>query len=78
MMMSVMTFAAGALQRRRQFVETDRTVAIAVQFAEDVIGRRGVGSTGAERIFKFRFGDRAIAIAIDLRKQVLQRGRAAG
>jgi hypothetical protein len=65
--------AFSPLQRRRQFAEADRAVAIGIEFVEDVVGLRGVGAAGAERVFEFRFADRAVAIGIDLREQVLQR-----
>ena len=70
--MTVMvTLAARSLQRGGQFVEADRTVAVLVELAEDVIGLREVGPTGAKRAFKFRFADLAVAIGIELREQVL-------
>ena len=69
-MRAVMT--AGSLQRRRQFGQADRAVAIAVELAEHIVGLREVGAAGAECVFKFRFGDLAIAIAVDLREQILQ------
>lgn len=62
-MMATTTFA---LERRRHLAEADRTVAIAIELVEDVVGLREVGPTGAERGFEFRFGDLAIAIAVDL------------
>src|SRR5216683_3089314 len=43
----MMVMVAAPLQRRRHFVETDRTVAILVHFAEHVVGLRGVGAAGA-------------------------------
>ena len=61
-----------ALQRRRHFVEADRTVAILVHLAEHVVGLRGVGAAGAEAVFKFRYADLTVAIAIELREQILQ------
>ena len=64
---------ARPLERRRQFAEADRAVAIGIQLVEDVISLRDVGSTGAEGIFEFRFGDLTVTVGIDLREQVLQR-----
>ena len=68
----MMVVAALALQRRRHFIEADRAIAILVQLAEHVVGLRGVGAAGAEAVFKFRFGDLAVAIGIELREQILQ------
>ena len=68
----VMATLAGPLERRRQFAEADRTVAIGIQFVEDVVGLREVGSPGPKGVFEFRFGNLAVAIGIDLREQVLQ------
>jgi hypothetical protein len=68
----VMATLAGSLERRRQFAEADRTVAIGIQLIEDVVGLREVGSAGAKGVFEFRFGDLAVAIGIDLREQILQ------
>ena len=78
MVMMATALAGRALERRRHFAEIDRAVAIAIELVEDVVGLREVGPTGAEGVFEFRFGDLAIAIAIDLREQVLQRARLAG
>src|SRR5260370_33060423 len=78
MMMVMMTLAASALQRRRQFVEADRTVAVLVELAEDVVGLREVGSAGAKCIFEFRFTDLAVTVGIELREQVFQRVGLAG
>ena len=64
---------ARPLERRRQFAEADRAVAIGIQLVEDVISLRDVGSTGAEGIFEVRFGDLTVTVGIDLREQVLQR-----
>ena len=52
-MMVMVTLAA--LQRGRQFVEADRTVAVLVELAEHLVGLREIGATGAERAFKFGF-----------------------
>ena len=67
----MVTLAARSLQRGRQFGEADRTIAVLVELAEDVIGLREVGSTGTKRTFEFRFADLAVAIGIELREQVL-------
>ncbi len=69
-MRAVMT--AGSLQGGSQFGQADRAVAIAVELAEHIVGLREVGAACAECVFKFRFGNLAIAIAVDLREQVLQ------
>jgi hypothetical protein len=68
----VMATLASSLERRRQFAEADRTVAIGIQLFEDVVGLREVGSTSAKSVFEFRFGDLAVAVGIDLREQILQ------
>ena len=68
----MMATLAAPLERRRQFAEADRTVAVGIQLVEDVVGLRDVGSTGTKGIFEFRFGDLAVAIGIDLREQILQ------
>ena len=59
-------------QRRGHLVESDRAVAALVQLAENSIGRREIGSTGAKRVLEFRFADLAIAIGIERRKQILE------
>ena len=73
----LMVMALAALQRRRQLLEADRAVAVLVELAEHAVGLREIGAAGAERLFEFRLGDLAVAVAIDLREQVLQRGGAA-
>jgi hypothetical protein len=78
MMTAVVVAAALALQRRRQLIRADRTVAIGIELAEYIVGRGSIGATGAKRVFEFGFADLAIAIGIDLREQVLQGGRPAG
>src|SRR4051812_27713255 len=66
-----------ALQRRRQLLEADRAAAVLVELAEHAVGLRQIGAAGAERLFEFRFGDLAVAVAVDLREQILQRAGAA-
>jgi hypothetical protein len=68
----MMASLAGPFERRRQFAEADRTVAIGIQFVEDVVGLRDIGSPRAKGVFEFRFGNLAVAIAVDLGEQVLQ------
>jgi hypothetical protein len=70
--MTVMAMPPRSPQRGRQFADTDRAVTISVQLAENMIGLRNVGSTGAKRVFEFRFCDLAVTVAIDLREQALQ------
>ena len=72
MMVAATVMAAGALQRRLQFAEADRAVAIGVELVEDVIGLREVGTAGAERVLEFGLADLSVAIGIDLGEQVLQ------
>ena len=67
-----------ALQRRRQFLEVDRAVAVLVELAKDIVGLREIGAAGAERALELVLGDLAVAIGIDLREQVFQRIRRAG
>src|SRR6266850_7397386 len=66
-----------ALQRRRQFLEADRAVAVLVELAEHAVGLLEIGATGAERGFEFFLADLAVTVAVDLPEQVLQRGGAA-
>ena len=73
-----MAMAARSPQRRRQFAEADRSVAVGIELAKHFIGLRDVGATGAKGVFKFRFGDLAVSIGVDLREQALQRARRAG
>ena len=69
----MVTAVACPLQRLRHFIEAHLAITIGVELAEDVVGLREVGAAGAERIFKFRFGDLSVTIGVDLREQVLQR-----
>lgn len=73
MVVAAMPVSARALQRRRHLVEAHRTVAVGIQFAEHVVGLRHIGAAGAERALEFGFADRAIAVAVNLREQILQR-----
>ena len=76
-LVAITVMALAALQRRRQFLEADRAVAVLVELAEHAVGLRQIGAAGAERLFEFRLADLAVAVAVDLREQILQRGRAA-
>ena len=76
-MMGVMMTIA-SLQCGGQFAEADRTIAIPVEFAEDVIGLGDIGAARAKRVFEFRFVDFAVIISVDLRKQVGQCSRPDG
>ena len=49
----IMVMALAALQRRRQFLEADRAVAVLVELAEHAVGLREIGAAGAERLFEF-------------------------
>src|SRR6202022_345164 len=77
-LMMVVAALATALQRRRHFVEADRTVAVLAHLAEHVVGLRDIGAAGAERVLEFGFAELAVAVGIDLREQVFQRGGFAG
>src|SRR3984893_19483202 len=72
MVAAATVMAAGALQRRLQFAEADRAVAIGIELVEDVIGLRQVGTAGAERVLEFALAQLSVAIAIDLGEQILQ------
>jgi hypothetical protein len=72
MNMMVAAVMAFALQGGLHFIQADAAVAIRIELAEDIVGLRGIGSTGAERAFEFRFADLAVAIGVDLREQVLE------
>src|SRR5262245_22083980 len=69
----LMMMALAALQRRPQFLQAHRAVAVLVELAEYAVSLRQVGAAGAERVFEFRFGDLAVTVGVDLREQVLQR-----
>ena len=65
------------LQGRRQFVKADRPVTIGVELAENIIGLRNIGAAGAERALELGLADLTVAVAVDLREQILQRVRCA-
>src|SRR4029079_14813298 len=73
----MVVMALAPLQRRRQLLQADRAVAVLVELAEHAVGLRDIGATRAERLFEFRLGDLAVAVAVDLPEQILPRVRAA-
>jgi len=73
MMVVAAMVPAGALQRVLHLIEADAAVAVLVELAEHLVGRRDIGAAGTERALEFRFADLAITIAVDQREQILQR-----
>src|ERR687896_1714128 len=61
-------------ERRCQFLDADRAVAVLIEFSEHAIGLPNVGAARAKRLFEFRLADLAVTVAVDLPEQVLQRG----
>ena len=64
--------AAFAFQGGGQFAEIDVAVFRLVEFGENIIRLLDVGAAGAERILEFGFADLAVAIGVQLRKQILE------